>query len=256
MKYSVDEFSMYDDFPVVNPSTHSIGTASMNISDEEVTFSGKRQNYCVCYIDMINSTKITDEMSESNIGKYYSIFLNTMALIAKNFGGKIMKNAGDCLIFYFPISSKSYNELVFKDIIECCLTMTLAHDAINAKLSKQNLPALNYRISADFGKLEVARSVTSNSEDFFGSTMNLCAKINAKALPNGIVIGQSLHRILKSFTFYNDYNFEEIGSYSIINNKDYYVYAVTSKEKRIILNPFARSATENTQIISEIRKNE
>ena len=256
MKDLIDEFSMYDDFPVVNPSTHSIGTVSMNISDEEVTFSGKRPNYCVCYIDMINSTKITDEMSESNIGKYYSIFLNAMALIAKNFGGKIMKNAGDCLIFYFPISSDSYNELVFKDLIECCLTMTLAHDAINAKLSKQNLPALNYRISADFGKLEVARSVTSNNEDFFGSTMNLCAKINAKALPNGIVIGQSLHRTLKSFTFYNDYNFEEIGSYPIINNKDYYVYSVTSKEKRIILNPFARSATENTQIISEIQKNE
>jgi class 3 adenylate cyclase len=114
---------------------------------------------------------------------------------------------------------------------------------------------LNYRISADFGKLEVARSMTSNSEDFFGSTMNLCAKINAKALPNGIVIGEGLHRILKSFTFYNSYNFEEIGSYSMINKKDYPFYSVTSKEKRIILNPFARSATENTQIISELRKN-
>lgn len=256
MTYPIDEFSMYDDFPVIHSSTNGLETASMNISDEEVTFSGKRQNYCVCYIDMINSTKITDEMSESNIGKYYSIFLNAMAIIAKNFGGKIMKNAGDCLIFYFPASSESSEELVFKDIIECCLTMTLAHDAINARLSKQNLPALNYRISADFGKLEVARSVTSNSEDFFGSTMNLCAKINAKALPNGIVIGEGLHRILKSFTFYNSYNFEEIGSYSMINKKDYPFYSVTSKEKRIILNPFARSATENTPISSELRKNE
>jgi hypothetical protein len=48
---------------------------------------------------------------------------------------------------------------------------------INAKLQKQEgLPNLSYRISADYGRVEIARSLTSTSEDLFGPTVNLCAK--------------------------------------------------------------------------------
>jgi hypothetical protein len=123
--------------------------------------------------------------------------------------------------------------------------MSLAHATINSKLSKEDLPAMNYRISADFGQLEVAWSATLNSTDFFGSTMNLCAKINSRALPNGIVIGSGLFQKIKNLPFHEEYNLEPIGNYSSRANENYPIYSVTSKEKRIILNPFARTASEN-----------
>jgi len=250
MKSPSEEDSSYFDFPLGNSSARTRENVTQGIPDDEVTFSGKRQSYCVCYIDMINSTTITAGMSEFDIGKYYSIFLNSMAVIAKNFGAKIIKNAGDSLIFYFPRSLDSVNILVFKDILECFLTMSLAHDAINAKLSKEDLPAMNYRISADFGQLEVAWSTTANSSDFFGSTMNVCAKINSKAMPNGIVIGSGLYEKIKNH-FNNDaYKFEEIGTYPSGAKENYPIYSVTSKEKRIMLNPFARTASQNPQDIA------
>jgi two-component system, OmpR family, response regulator ChvI len=103
---------------------------------------------------MMNSTKIAAELTDAQISKYYSIFLNSMATIARNFGAKIIKNAGDSLIFYFPQTSDSIanNTFAFKDVIECCLTMIAAHRTINARLSAEQLPPLNYRISADYGK--------------------------------------------------------------------------------------------------------
>ncbi|MCD6036277.1 MAG: response regulator with CheY-like receiver, AAA-type ATPase, and DNA-binding domain, partial [Nitrososphaeraceae archaeon] len=68
-------------------------------------------------------------------------------------------------------------------------------------------------------------------EDLFGSTMNICAKINSMAEPNGIVIGGDLHRIIKSFSFVNNaYEFRELrGGYSVGFDHKYPVYHALSK---------------------------
>src|ERR671923_1284493 len=179
---------------------------------EEICFLAHSQNYCVCFVDMVNSTKITAEISDrQKVRQYYSIFINTMAVLAKNYNAKIVKNAGDALIFYFPETSDPINEPVFNRAFECFTVMILAHDIINAKLHSENLPSISYRISADYGKVEVATSTSSKGrEDLFGSTMNICAKINSMAEPNGIVIGGDLHQIVKSFYFINRYESREL----------------------------------------------
>ncbi len=59
--------------------------------------------------------------------------------------------------------------------------------------------------------------------------MNICAKINSMAEPNGIVIGGDLYQIIKSLSFINAYKFRELQGYSIGFNHRYPVYAVLSK---------------------------
>ncbi|HYZ60062.1 MAG TPA: adenylate/guanylate cyclase domain-containing protein, partial [Nitrososphaeraceae archaeon] len=205
-----------------------------DLASEEISFLDRSMNCCIGFVDMVNSTKVTAEISDHRkIGQYYSIFINTMAVLAKNYGARIIKNAGDALIFYFPETSDSSSEAAFKDILECFTTMILARDIINAKLHSENLPSVSYRISADYGKVEVATSTSSKGrEDLFGSTMNICAKINSMAEPNGIVIGGDLFRIIKSFSFVNNnaYEFRELrGGYAVGFNHKYPVYAALSK---------------------------
>jgi CheY-like chemotaxis protein len=78
--------------------------------------------------------------------------------------------------------------------------------------------------------VEVATSTSSKSEDLFGSAMNMCAKINSMAEPNGIVIGGDLYQIAKSFSFINGYEFRELeGGYSIGFGNRYPVYTALSK---------------------------
>src|ERR671919_1333516 len=210
-----------------------------NVIDTEIRFSGKRERYCICYIDMMNSTQVASTLNDLQLSKYYGIFLNSMATIAKNFGATIIKNAGDCLIYYFPSTSNSNDHSAFKNVIECGITMISAHQAINAKLFEQRLPTLNYRISADYGKVEVAKSSSSQSEDLFGSTMNVCAKINSKAPANGMAIGHNLYQMVGAI-MKEEYNFERIGEYSGFKEV-YPVYSIITKQKRHILNPFKRS---------------
>ncbi|HYV52288.1 MAG TPA: response regulator [Candidatus Eisenbacteria bacterium] len=74
---------------------------------------------------------------------------------------------------------------------------------------------MSYRISADYGRVEVARSATSQTDDLFGPIMNMCSKINYKALSNGTAIGHGLYKIIRSLSLLssleeNCYHFEEI----------------------------------------------
>ena len=207
---------------------------------EEISFSGNSRNYCVCFVDMVDSTKITAQIADARkIRKYYSIFINTMAAIARNFDAKIIKNTGDCLTYYFPKTSDSTNKSAFNAVVECGITSIAASDVINAKLREEELPPLLYRISADYGRVEIAKSITSHTDDLFGSTVNLCAKINSRAKPNGMVIGDDLYQIIKKSYFNDHYHFQGLDGYPINSKYKYPIYSVENKNIDIIntLNP-------------------
>jgi two-component system, OmpR family, response regulator ChvI len=59
--------------------------------------------------------------------------------------------------------------------------------------------------------------------------MNICAKINSMAEPNGIVIGGDLYQVIKSFSFIDKYQFRESRGYSIGFSQWYPVYTALSK---------------------------
>jgi class 3 adenylate cyclase len=194
---------------------------------------------------MIGSTKVAAQLTGSEVSRYYAIFLNAMATIARNFGAKIIKNAGDALIYYFPGTAESTDLKAFQNVIECGSTMIAAHQAINSKLQREKLPPLNYRISVDYGQVQLAKSASSLSDDLFGSTVNMCAKINARAKPNGMVIGENLYQHLKSSSlsssaYDESFQFERVGEYSADAKVSYGIYSVEDKGKRNILNPFRR----------------
>src|SRR5829696_215896 len=195
----------------------SFPSSSTNTSDkEEISFSSKSESYCVSFVDIVNSTNISAQISHSEkIGKYYSIFINTMATLARDYGAKITKNAGDSLIYYFPKTADSTNKAAFIDVIECGLTMISAGTVLNTKMYEEGLPSIDYRISADYGRVGIVRSAISQNDDLLGPTMNICSKINSKALPNQMVIGSDLYQIIKSSSHRYDYHFKSVGGYSI-----------------------------------------
>lgn len=202
---------------------------------EEISFTGGSQSCCVCFIDIVDSTINTVEITNpQKIKTYYSVFINTMAALARDFDATVIKSTGDSIIYYFPKTADSSNNMsAFKSVFECGLTMISVNPIVNAKLQKEEgLPKISYRISADYGRVEVAKSLTSTSEDLFGPTVNLCAKINSKAEPNGMVIGNNLYQVTKG-KFDDGYLFNKIDEYSIGDSSDnqYSVYSIVSKDK-------------------------
>ena len=217
------------DLPTLEPVSESFTARLKNALDNEISFNGGYKNYCICIVDIVNSSKITAPLSKDKVCKYYSIFLNSMAIIAKEFGGKVVKNIGDSLLYYFPETSGNSDKHGFVDPLECSMAMIEAHGLINQKMREEGLPPVNYRISADYGSVVTAKTITSANEDVFGATVNMCAKINHSAIPNSMVIGGDLFEIVKSF---DGYQFEPVAVYSSGFKFEYTVYSVTYHKVR------------------------
>jgi len=194
---------------------------------EQQPFSGDIQKCCVSFVDMVHSTEIIAQISNpARIRKYYSTFINTIAAIARRFNAKVIKNTGDCLIYYFPKTFDYSNSYAFKDVIECGLTMIKAHSYIIRSSNKDKLPDINYRISADYGNVQMNRSIASMTNDMFGPVINLCSRMNSMASPNGMVIGTNLYQIINKY-YANDYDFEPLKGTSVIESSEAYkVYTV------------------------------
>ncbi len=205
-----------------------------NYKDNQITFFNYAQQYCICIIDIIDSTKNTPQLLDGSnkIRNYYSIFLNTMASIIKNFNGKVIKNAGDCLIYYFPKTvDLDINKDALQDVLDCGLAMTNANPTLMDSLKKNDLPSINYRISANYGKLEMATSLNSHSVDLFGPTINICSKINHLALPNEMVIYKDLYDLISKTSFFDDYCFKLINNSNNKYDKNEILYNIYSVQR-------------------------
>jgi len=212
---------------------------------QEVIFSNRSESYCISFIDIIDSSQITSNLyNSSKLKNFYTVFINEIANIVRKHRGKILKTVGDGVIFFFPETNRVENEEAFRNAIECLQNMVSSRDVINAKLNKEALATISYRISADYGKLEVAGSgEINNSYDLFGPTLNFCAKINKKAPPNGIAVGADLWRIVNSFPkLEKRFKFHEVKELTWKENRySYPVYLlradkIQSPEKILLLN--------------------
>ena len=104
--------SITNDFE--SPATDNFAS-NFKLNDDQITFINYTYSYCICFIDIVNSTLVTKELTNSEkIQRYYSIFPNTMSSVVKQYNGKVIKNAGDCLICYFPRTVIPNMNLLFR----------------------------------------------------------------------------------------------------------------------------------------------
>jgi len=188
------------------------------LNDNMISFEEISQNYCVGIVDVVNSTKIVSKLSQEQACIYYSVFLNTIGYIAQSHGAKVVKNIGDAVLFYFPKDSSS-----LECALKCSTKMLEASEMMNKIFKDKKMPKIQYRISLDYGPLMMAKCIISSSKDIFGPTVNLCAKLNHLAKPNGLVIGSDMFQIVKKS---KQYQFTEEGDFQSILKQDYPVYSV------------------------------
>lgn len=188
-------------------------------------FSEQSEKCCVGLIDIMNSTKICANLSDSQISEFYKIFLNSIASTIRRFEGTIVKNLGDGLLFYFSIKDTK-DTVTLRKCLNCCLALGEEHGNILKELEKQNLPSLNYRTSATYGGVRIAKTTTSSTNDIFGVTVNRCAKINRSSPANGVIIGEGLYGLVKEF---EGYFFKKVENESISAEYGYTGYVVSKK---------------------------
>lgn len=188
-------------------------------------FSEYSSNYCVCFVDIVGSTRLTSKLTDLQTSKFYSIFLNSLATIITRNGGVVVKNIGDALLYYFP--KTDVNDIgPFEDMLKCCMKVLDARETINNSMHEESLPEITYKISATYGPVRVAIIATSAIDDIFGATVNTCSKINSLAKPNTMIVGESLYEKIKNV---KGYIFEKTTSYAIDAENKFDIYEVKAE---------------------------
>jgi len=192
-------------------------------------FSEQIMQYPVGIIDIVGSTKIVASLSGKKMEDFFGIFINDFCVIIKKFDGIIVKNIGDGLLFYFPVtiqkSHKNANQESVENAIKCGFELIDYHSIINEKLSKLRLPKLNYKISFSYGEIHIAKISTSSIDDIFGLAVNICSKINSLCPSNSIVVSQKLYDAIDSFDWIQSKKFSEY----ILPNSKIHVYLIKKK---------------------------
>ena len=125
------------------------------------------QNHCVGIVDIMNSTKgyiKTVRGSDRRISRHIS---ERHGWYVRSFGGTSIKNMGNALLFSFPdIPGTCASRATFEMAIECCMAMIRR-------------------------PVRIAKPFAGTTNDIFGHTVNLCAKMNCMAPANGVNIDES-----------------------------------------------------------------
>src|SRR5687767_7649449 len=118
-----------------------------SLSSKDVRFSGVTIKSCVGFIDLVDSTKNIATMNNlESIRRYYSTFINSISKIVKSYGGKVLKNIGDCMLFYFPKTSDINDTNSFQEAIECDFKILEERYKINDELTRKHLLQDEFRL--------------------------------------------------------------------------------------------------------------
>jgi CheY-like chemotaxis protein len=220
-----------------------------NKGNKSIKFTDDSLKCCVGFIEFESSiNNIATAEDHSQVREYYSTVINSLSQIINRNNGKIIKSLGDRLLCYFLNFSDLNNEKAIEEVIECGFEILEKREYINKDLlTNNNLPSIqNYKISLDYGVVDLALAGDNYQLDIFGSAVNICSKINSSsslALHNTIIIGNNLYRILKSFpNILNKYSFVYNSEFKLTENIGYPTYNIKRRENTLLQNDDTTSA--------------
>lgn len=182
-------------------------------------FFEEKQNSYVCLIDLVGSVKISQSLSAEQKQKYGQIFSDSVVPVIKKYEGTPIKIVDDAILFYFPVSD---NKDTLSNMLKCCIELSQMYKELNEKTTSENLPGISYRISSAYGLVHAAKTADLSLDDIFGEPVNTVFKINHYALPNTVLVDDSVYDKAKNL----DFTFTKL-SQSLVKDLDYSLYIVS-----------------------------
>ena len=188
----------------------------------------------VFYVDLVGSTQMVLDLPQKQLASIISSFAQEMAYVIKQHHGYVLKFVGDAVIGYFTERDQIQ---IYDSAVSCAESMIkVLKLGINPVLQQYDYPDLQVKIGIDVGENTIIRYGSDEEEshvDVLGPCMNMAAKIQSRAYPDQILIGEDVFNKLDSdIQEYfekiewknNDWNYK-----NKVTGKIYSVYAYIGK---------------------------
>ena len=147
----------------------------------------------ILYVDVVGSTKLSTQLSPSELSSLIRVFSQEMSIIISRHGGFVLKYAGDAVIAYFPSSDELGNAA--ENAVRCGNVMNMiVEQSLNFAFQDFALPPIQVRVSIDFGTNEIV--FLGPEPDLIGHTITIASKMIRLAKPGHTVIGENAYKLL------------------------------------------------------------
>jgi len=187
----------------------------------------------VLYVDLVGSTQLIMELPQNQLAAIISSFAQEMAYVIKQHRGFILKFVGDAVIGYFI---KKEQVRVADSAVSCAESMIkVLKMGINPVLQQYDYPDLQVKIGIDYGENTIILYGDDEDShvDLLGPSMNMAAKIQSRAHPDQILIGElvfeKLHPPIQEYFKKVEWGNNEWNYKSKITGKEYSVYSYIGK---------------------------
>lgn len=171
-------------------------------------------NVGAIFVDIRQSSTLTDEHTRPKLGKLYRSYISEVVAILNSYQDcKDINIVGDCVSGIFEAQYKSQ----IKNMFEASAKINSLIKILNYKLKKKDIIEISVGIGLDFGRTLMIKAGYSGSGindvvwmgDVVNSASNLCNKAN-KGLVKIILVSTSVYNNLdKEYQDFLNYNYSE-----------------------------------------------
>ena len=149
------------------------------------SFEGERRHLTVLFCDLVGSTELSARLDPEEFCEIVRTYQRSAEEVVVRFGGQVGKSLGDGLLVYFGWPKAHEDDA--ERAVRAGLALPSAISALNERLP----PGLRLavRVGMHTGSVVV-------SEDVFGETPNVAARVEAVADPDTVVITAATQRLV------------------------------------------------------------
>ncbi len=170
--------------------------------DTEVKLSTKRKKLTIFFSDIMDFTATTDDLEPEDITYLINDYLTEMSKIALEYGATIDKFIGDAMLIFF---GDPHSRGVQEDAL-ACVRMSIAMQRrmmeLRAKWTEAGFARpFQMRIGINTGFCNVGNFGSEDRMDYtiIGGEVNLAARLESIADPDGITISYETYALVKDY---------------------------------------------------------
>ena len=168
---------------------------------QDVTLTSKRKKLTIFFSDIVGFTDTTDKMESEDLSELLNDYLNSMTIIALEYGATVDKYIGDAMMLFFgDPQSKGIQEDA-----QACVNMALAMQEQMNELHKNwrvkgFTKPFQVRMGIHTGYCTVGNFGSENRLEYtiIGSSVNLASRIESAAQPNEVWISEETQLLLNN----------------------------------------------------------
>ncbi|PSN17486.1 guanylate cyclase, partial [filamentous cyanobacterium CCP5] len=152
----------------------------------------------ILFTDIVGFTELSNQLGPNRIAKLLNEYLDVMITAIFEYGGTVDKFMGDGILAMFGAPEDLGAETQVHRAIASVLRMHEQLNELNQQWNLQGVPPVRFRCGIHTGIAVVGMFGSADRTDFtaIGPTVNMAARLQEAAAPNGILVSEDVAQYL------------------------------------------------------------